>query len=50
MFVVLFLRSPLSAQNKTKEQESVSGIESLEGFVIGLYTEVFNVVIALINK
>ena len=30
--------------------ESMSGIEALEGFVIGLYSEVFHVLVTLINK
>ena len=39
-----------SPGDKSGGGEQMSGIEALEGFVIGLYAEVFNVVISLINR
>ena len=30
-------------------QESLSGLESLEGFTVGLYAEVFNALVSLLT-
>ena len=40
-------RSPV---DKSPNVEQINGMEALEGFVIGLYSELFNAVISLINR
>ena len=40
-------RSPV---DKSPNVEQMNGMEALEGFVIGLYSELFNAVISLINR
>lgn len=45
--------STLNRKLRSAERESANlpdGIESLEGFVVGLYQEVFNAIVYLINR
>lgn len=44
-----FDRSP-SHGDKSNSQEMVLGMEALEGFVVGLYSEAFHAVVSLINR
>lgn len=43
-------RPALRTPSPTDQSKDVTGIEALEGFLIGLYSEVFHCVAALINK
>jgi len=40
----------LTPDKEAGAAESMSGTEALEGFVVGLYSEVFQAVVSLINR
>ncbi|XP_057317882.1 unconventional myosin-XVIIIa isoform X3 [Microplitis mediator] len=43
-------RGSLRASSPTESATNYSGLDALEGFIVGLYTEVFHCVASLINK
>ena len=50
LFVVFFPRGAQDKPSTPEKKEALSGLEALEGFVIGLYSEVFYALISLINR
>ena len=47
-FVVMMCRS--TPDKEAAAAEAISGAEAIEGFVVGLYSEVFQAVVSLINR